>query len=186
MWRERDQNLHRGAGRGRVHNLGSERSHAAPLPAGDRHRSPGRVMRKPEPGPFDIRPPLAAHVESEGRACSGPWTSQGVSGAWVPPLLLPPSLPMTPGGFIHRSAWRDCLENSQRVLDRLCLVVQEDEMRHLRPVFWPLTTPQIETYSDFPDSSWKGNSANFACITFSEVRPHERVGISAPMPLAQP
>jgi hypothetical protein len=55
-------------------------------------------MRKPEPGPFDIRSPLAAHVESEGRACSGPWTNQGVSGAWMPLLLLPPLLPMTPGG----------------------------------------------------------------------------------------
>ena len=98
LWRERDQKLHRGAGRGRAHNLGSERAHATPLSAGDRHLPPGRVMRKPEPGPFNIRSPLAAHVESEGRACSGPWTSQGVSGAWVPPLLLSPSLPMTPGG----------------------------------------------------------------------------------------
>jgi hypothetical protein len=42
-------------------------------------------------------PPLAAHVESEGRACSGPWTSLGVSGTWVPPLLLPPLLLMSPG-----------------------------------------------------------------------------------------
>ena len=106
LWRERDQKLHRGAGRGRVHSRGSERSHAAPLPAGYWHRSPGRVMRKPEPGPFDIRSQLEAHVESEGRACSGPWTSQGVSGAWVPPLLLPPLLPMTPGG-VHSP---ECVE----------------------------------------------------------------------------
>jgi hypothetical protein len=98
LWRERDQKLHRGAGRGRVHNLGSERAHAAPLSAGDRHLPASCVVCTGELAAVSIRSPLAAHVESGGRACSGPWTSQGVSGAWVPPLLLPPLLPMTPGG----------------------------------------------------------------------------------------
>ena len=37
-------------------------------------------MRKPEPGPFDIRSPLAAHVESEGRACFGTLDESGSIG----------------------------------------------------------------------------------------------------------
>ena len=45
LWRERDQKLHRGAGRGRVHNLGSERSHAAPLSAGYRYLSSSYLVR---------------------------------------------------------------------------------------------------------------------------------------------
>ena len=40
------------------------------------------------------QPTLRVKVEP----VSGPWTSQGVSGSWVPPLLLSPSLPMIPGG----------------------------------------------------------------------------------------
>jgi hypothetical protein len=38
-----------------------------------------------------------------------------------------------------------------RVLDRLCLVAQEGEMGHLRPVLATRYTPD-EAYSDFPDS----------------------------------
>jgi hypothetical protein len=36
---------------------------------------------------------------------------------------------------------RDCLENSRRVLDRLCLVLQESEMGHFRPVLATPYTP---------------------------------------------
>ena len=36
-------------------------------------------------------------------------------------------------------------------------------------LFWLLATLRIEAYSDFPDSLYKRNSANFAITEFSEV-----------------
>ena len=117
LCREQDQKLHRGAGRGRAHNLGSERAHATPLSAGDRHLPASCVVCTGELAAVSIRSQLAAHVESEGRACSGPWTSQGVSGAWMPPLLLPPSLPMTPGGVYSP----ECVECEFSEVQRRCV-----------------------------------------------------------------
>jgi hypothetical protein len=42
--------------------------------------------------------------------------------------------------------FRDCLENSWRVLDRLCLVAQVDEMGCLRPVLAPRYTPNRDLF----------------------------------------
>src|ERR671912_1440989 len=98
LWRERDQKLHRGAGRGRAHNRGSERAHAAPLPAGDRHLSASCVVRTRARASATHRTPLAAHVKGNGRARARPWTSSRVSGTRVSLLLLPSTLLMTPGG----------------------------------------------------------------------------------------
>jgi len=44
---------------------------------------------------------------------------------------------------MHRSAWRACLENSLRVLDGLCLVLQEGEMGDFRPVLATRYTPNL-------------------------------------------
>ena len=98
MRRERDQKLHRGAGRGRVHNLGSERAHAAPLSAGDRHLPASCVVCTRARASATHRTQLAAHVKGNGRARARPWTSSRVSGTRVSLLLLPSTLPMTPGG----------------------------------------------------------------------------------------
>src|SRR5215208_6533310 len=43
--------------------------------------------------------------------------------------------------LIHPSSWRDCLESSRRVLDRLCLVLQEGENVPSRPVLATRYTP---------------------------------------------
>src|SRR5918999_6478932 len=39
------------------------------------------------------------------------------------------------------TSWRDCLETSRRVLDRRCLLLQEGEMGHFRPVLATGYTP---------------------------------------------
>jgi hypothetical protein len=41
----------------------------------------------------------------------------------------------------YQTLSRDCLESSRRVLDRLCLVLQEGEMGHFRPVLATRYTP---------------------------------------------
>src|SRR5215208_2336775 len=68
----------------------------------------------------------------------------------APRVVLSPS---SHGGFVmctvlctltqplHELLKRDCLESSRRVLDRLCLVLQEGEMGHSRPVLATRYTP---------------------------------------------
>src|SRR3712207_3263736 len=59
----------------------------------------------------------------------------------------------------QNSPSRDCLENSQRVLNCLWLVAQEGEMGHF-VLFWPLAnTPDREAYSNFQTVSL-GTSVN--------------------------
>src|SRR5215213_4340503 len=41
----------------------------------------------------------------------------------------------------QNSPSRDCLESRRRVLDRLCVVLQEDEMGHFRPLLATRYTP---------------------------------------------
>src|SRR5215211_7953951 len=48
---------------------------------------------------------------------------------------------MEPYPELSDSFSRDCLESRRRVLDRLCVVLQEDEMGHFRPLLATRYTP---------------------------------------------
>jgi hypothetical protein len=67
------------------------------------------------------------------------WPALSHRGAHAPSLVCEDSSSSSVCA-IHPSAWRDCLENSWKALDRLRLVGQEDEMGHLQPV---LTTRYV-------------------------------------------
>src|SRR5215212_8184168 len=70
---------------------------------------------------------------------------------------------------MHQSAWRNCLENSLRHLERASVATRCTRMGTPSTLLGRSRTP-IRDLSRISKQFRKGNSANFAITEFSEVR----------------
>ena len=82
---------------------------------------------------------------------------------------------------IHRSTWRNCLENGRRTLDRASSTPGSDRARSLRPLLAAFGTP-ILRLSRFSKQFRKGYSPKFAFRILDKSCSSGRVSLSSSTP----